>query len=128
MRIEEVASTTKSQRVATHTHIKGLGLQDDGTAVPMAAGFVGQEQAREACGVVVDMIRQKVRTRALSVALPVMASLCTMASTTARLHANPCLAVPSPVESCAAPPHHSVLTRTRYLIARQYGAYPSCPA
>ena len=59
MRIEEVASTTKSQRVATHTHIKGLGLRDDGTANPMAAGFVGQEQAREACGIVVDMIRQK---------------------------------------------------------------------
>ncbi|KXZ45693.1 hypothetical protein GPECTOR_51g678 [Gonium pectorale] len=59
MRIEEVSSTTKTQRVATHTHIKGLGLQDNGTALPMAAGFVGQEQAREACGVVVDMIRQK---------------------------------------------------------------------
>lgn len=61
MRIEEVASTSKTQRVATHTHIKGLGVQDDGTAIPMAAGFVGQEQAREACGVVVDMIKQKVR-------------------------------------------------------------------
>lgn len=24
-----------------------------------AAGFVGQEQAREACGVVLDMIKQK---------------------------------------------------------------------
>jgi RuvB-like protein 1 (pontin 52) len=60
MRIEEVASTTKAQRVATHTHIKGLGLNEDGTAIPMAAGFVGQEQAREACGIVVDMIRHKV--------------------------------------------------------------------
>lgn len=59
MRIEEVASTTKTQRVATHTHIKGLGLQDNGEAHPMAAGFVGQEQAREACGIVVGMIRQK---------------------------------------------------------------------
>jgi hypothetical protein len=59
MRIEEVASTTKTQRVATHTHIKGLGLKEDGTAHPMAAGFVGQEQAREACGVVVDMIKSK---------------------------------------------------------------------
>lgn len=59
MRIEEVASTTKSQRVATHTHIKGLGLADDGIAAVLAAGFVGQEQAREACGVVVDMIRAK---------------------------------------------------------------------
>lgn len=61
MRIEEVASTTKTQRVATHTHIKGLGLREDGTATAMASGFVGQEQAREACGVVVDMIKQKVR-------------------------------------------------------------------
>jgi DNA helicase TIP49 (TBP-interacting protein) len=58
MRIEEVASTTKTQRVSTHTHIKGLGLQEDGTAVQMAAGFVGQENAREAAGIVVDMIRQ----------------------------------------------------------------------
>lgn len=59
MRIEEVASTTKSQRVATHTHIKGLGLAPDGKPVSLAAGFVGQEDAREACGVVVDMIRSK---------------------------------------------------------------------
>lgn len=59
MRIEEVASTTKTQRVSTHTHIKGLGLADDGSAVQMAAGFVGQENAREAAGIVVDMIRQK---------------------------------------------------------------------
>jgi hypothetical protein len=59
MRIEEVASTTKTQRVATHTHIKGLGLKDDGSAHPMAAGFVGQEQAREASGIVVDMIKAK---------------------------------------------------------------------
>jgi len=39
MRIEEVSSTTKTQRVATHTHIKGLGLADDGTAIPLAAGM-----------------------------------------------------------------------------------------
>ena len=38
MRIEEVSSTTKKQRVATHTHIKGLGLAEDGTAIPLAAG------------------------------------------------------------------------------------------
>lgn len=59
MRIEEVASTTKSQRVATHTHIKGLGLVENGEALQVAAGFVGQEEARMACGVVVDMIKQK---------------------------------------------------------------------
>lgn len=59
MRIEEVTSTTKTQRVATHTHIKGLGLKEDGTAIPMAAGFVGQEQAREAAGITVEMIKAK---------------------------------------------------------------------
>ena len=47
MRIEEVASTTKAQRVATHTHIKGLGLGEDGTAAVLASGFVGQEQVQD---------------------------------------------------------------------------------
>lgn len=57
--VESVASTTKRQRIATHTHIKGLGLDEEGNAAPMGAGWVGQEQAREACGLVVDMIKQK---------------------------------------------------------------------
>ena len=47
MKIEEVRSTTKTQRIASHTHIKGLGLDDSGEAHAMAAGLVGQEQARE---------------------------------------------------------------------------------
>ncbi|KAG0467412.1 hypothetical protein HPP92_018384 [Vanilla planifolia] len=59
MRIDEVQSTTKKQRIATHTHIKGLGLDVAGHAMPMASGFVGQVAAREAAGLVVDMIRQK---------------------------------------------------------------------
>lgn len=59
MKIEEVKSTTKTQRIAAHSHIKGLGLQDDGKAKPMAAGLVGQEIAREAAGVVTDLIRSK---------------------------------------------------------------------
>ena len=50
MKIEEVASTTKTQRVAVHTHIKGLGLNEEGVALPIAAGLVGQEKARESCG------------------------------------------------------------------------------
>ena len=59
MKIDEVASTTKKARVATHTHIKGLGLKEDGTANAVGAGWVGQEQAREGCGLIVDMVRQK---------------------------------------------------------------------
>ncbi|GAB2233949.1 hypothetical protein Droror1_Dr00003179 [Drosera rotundifolia] len=71
MRIEEVQSTTNKQRIATHTHIKGLGLDANGNALPLASGFVGQEQAREAAGLVVDMIRQKkMAGRALLLAGP----------------------------------------------------------
>ncbi|KAK6130944.1 hypothetical protein DH2020_035313 [Rehmannia glutinosa] len=71
MKIEEVQSTTKKQRIATHTHIKGLGLEPNGKALPLAAGFVGQASAREASGLVVDMIRQKkMAGRALLLAGP----------------------------------------------------------
>ena len=49
MKIEEVKSTTKAQRIAAHSHIKGLGLDENGFAQQAAAGLVGQEQAREAC-------------------------------------------------------------------------------
>merc|ERR1711959_846540 len=59
MKIEEVKSTTKAQRVAVHTHVKGLGLDEEGNAVQCAAGLCGQEKAREAAGVVVEMIRAK---------------------------------------------------------------------
>jgi hypothetical protein len=41
MKIEEVKSTTKTQRIAAHSHIKGLGLADDGTAIEIAAGLCG---------------------------------------------------------------------------------------
>ena len=47
MRIEEIVSTTKAQRVAAHSHVKGLGLDDDGSAKPSASGLVGQLVARE---------------------------------------------------------------------------------
>lgn len=60
MKIEEVPSTTKKTRVSAHTHVKGLGLSPDtGLASPVGGGLVGQERAREACGVVVDLIRAR---------------------------------------------------------------------
>jgi len=71
MKIQEVKSTSKEQRIATHDHIKGLGLKDDGTAEAIAAGFVGQEIAREGAGVIVDMIKaKKMAGRALLLAGP----------------------------------------------------------
>ena len=47
MKIEEVRSTVKTQRISAHSHVKGLGLDDSGAAVNIAAGLVGQVQARE---------------------------------------------------------------------------------
>lgn len=47
MKIEEVRSTAKSQRVSAHSHVKGLGLDETGAAISQAAGLVGQEEARE---------------------------------------------------------------------------------
>ncbi len=47
MKIEEVKNTLKEQRVATHSHIKGLGLSAEGSAENVSSGFVGQEEARE---------------------------------------------------------------------------------
>jgi RuvB-like protein 1 (pontin 52) len=54
MKIEEVKSTAKTQRISAHSHIKGLGLDDGGTAIQMAAGLVGQESAREVCGIAIS--------------------------------------------------------------------------
>ncbi|CAF3321198.1 unnamed protein product [Rotaria socialis] len=59
MKIEEVKSTTKSQRISAHSHVKGLGLDAEQKAIRNACGLVGQEQAREAAGIIVELIRQK---------------------------------------------------------------------
>ncbi|KAK0670918.1 putative AAA family ATPase pontin [Cercophora samala] len=57
VQISEVRGNSRDHRTAAHTHIKGLGLNSAGIAEKQAAGFVGQNSAREACGVVVDLIR-----------------------------------------------------------------------
>ena len=55
---EESVRTTLQGRVATHSHIRGLGLDDALDARKSSMGMVGQEQARRAAGVVVQMIRE----------------------------------------------------------------------
>jgi TBP-interacting protein len=57
--IREVPTkTTRFERIGSHTHIKGLGLDDDLKAVRVKDGMVGQEIAREAAGLVVQMIKE----------------------------------------------------------------------
>ena len=71
IQIEEVRSTTKTQRVAPHSHIKGLGLQETGYANDISHGMVGQNIAREAAGVAVDLIKaKKMAGRAILLAGP----------------------------------------------------------
>lgn len=60
IKIEEVSSTIRRERVAAHSHVKGLGLQDDGSVKEAGVdGFVGQAKAREAAGVTVELIKTK---------------------------------------------------------------------
>jgi RuvB-like protein 1 (pontin 52) len=59
MKIDEVKSTVKTQRISAHSHVKGLGLNEAGEAATAASGLVGQAQAREAAGIVVDLIKAK---------------------------------------------------------------------
>lgn len=54
------AGQARERRVATHSHIKGLGLGKDGKCMPNdKCGFVGQNNAREGAGVLVDMVKSK---------------------------------------------------------------------
>ncbi|WVQ82272.1 RuvB-like helicase 1 [Cryptococcus sp. DSM 104549] len=50
-------STLREQRIATHSHIKGLGLADDGTAMTSSQGFIGQTLAREALGLHLSLLK-----------------------------------------------------------------------
>ena len=48
--------STSFKRIGLHSHIRGLGLKN-GKALPVADGFVGQTKAREAAGIVVQLIK-----------------------------------------------------------------------
>jgi RuvB-like protein 1 (pontin 52) len=59
VQINEIKGSSPDNRTAAHTHIKGLGLNELGVAKPSEHGFIGQREAREACGVIVDLIKAK---------------------------------------------------------------------
>jgi RuvB-like protein 1 (pontin 52) len=59
MKIEEVKSITKTQRIAHHSHVKSLGIAEDGSVMDVGGGLVGQVQARQAASLVVDLIKTK---------------------------------------------------------------------
>jgi len=54
-----LSTSDKTIRVYSHSHVTGLGLKPDGTALNVGNGMVGQLQAREASGIIVDLIKSK---------------------------------------------------------------------
>lgn len=47
-----------TRRISIHSHIRGLGLDERGKAIKVADGLVGQEEAREAAGIIVEIVKQ----------------------------------------------------------------------
>lgn len=45
--VKPAASDARAVRIASHSHIRGLGLDDEGYAKEDRNGFVGQRAARE---------------------------------------------------------------------------------
>jgi len=52
------AKAGRFERIGAHTHIRGLGLDENLNAIKVKDGMVGQEKAREAAGLVVRMIKE----------------------------------------------------------------------
>jgi RuvB-like protein 2 len=51
------ADTTRIERIGTHSHIRGLGLDDTLEARASSEGMVGQISARKAAGIIMQMIK-----------------------------------------------------------------------
>lgn len=69
VKMEEVREVTKVDRIGAHSHIRGLGLDDGLEARKSSQGMVGQEAARRAAGVVLEMIKEgKIAGRAILIA------------------------------------------------------------
>jgi len=67
----EIREITRFERIGAHSHIRGLGLDENLKAKPVADGLVGQIKAREAAGVVVRLIKAgKMAGRGILIAGP----------------------------------------------------------
>eukprot|EP01025_Chloroclados_australasicus_P036439 TRINITY_DN3714_c0_g2_i2.p1 TRINITY_DN3714_c0_g2~~TRINITY_DN3714_c0_g2_i2.p1 ORF type:complete len:502 (-),score=59.44 TRINITY_DN3714_c0_g2_i2:793-2298(-) len=65
----EIKDLTRIERIGAHSHIRGLGLDDALEARKVSQGMVGQEAARRAAGVILQMIKEgKIAGRAILLA------------------------------------------------------------
>lgn len=68
-KVQEVREVTRIERIGAHSHIRGLGLNDDLEAKNVSQGMVGQLAARRAAGVILEMIKEgKIAGRAVLIA------------------------------------------------------------
>ncbi|MDH5815709.1 MAG: RuvB-like domain-containing protein [Candidatus Nezhaarchaeota archaeon] len=56
--IKEVEERGVERRLGLHGHITGLGLDEKLKAIHVADGLVGQEEAREAAGIMVELVKR----------------------------------------------------------------------
>ncbi|MFB6213791.1 MAG: RuvB-like domain-containing protein [Candidatus Nanohaloarchaea archaeon] len=69
--IEEISEEVDFERVGAHSHITGLGLDENGKAPEKDDGLVGQQKARESAGHVVNLAKKgKLAGRAVLFAGP----------------------------------------------------------
>ena len=57
--MQEVREVTRLERIGAHSHVRGLGLNDDLEPRQVSQGMVGQLAARRAAGVILEMIKVK---------------------------------------------------------------------
>lgn len=66
---EEIKDMTRIERIGAHSHIRGLGLNEELEPRPASEGMVGQMQARKAAGVIVKLTQAgKIAGRAVLLA------------------------------------------------------------
>lgn len=68
-KVQEVREVTRLERIGAHSHVRGLGLNDDLEPRQVSQGMVGQLSARRAAGVILEMIKEgKIAGRAVLIA------------------------------------------------------------
>jgi len=68
-KVAEVREFSRIERIGTHSHIRGLGLDDALEPREVSQGMVGQITARRAAGVILEMIKEgKIAGRAVLIA------------------------------------------------------------
>ncbi|XP_052824028.1 ruvB-like 2 [Octopus bimaculoides] len=68
-KVQEIREVTRIERIGAHSHIRGLGLNDALEARDISQGMVGQNAARKAAGIIMEIIKEgKIAGRAILIA------------------------------------------------------------